>query len=298
MFLSTSPWLLWTAGCVVLLVAISASFLAGVAFAPAWHAWRIRRACRSLRRLYEVTFGQLESSERLCRQLGSFNGEALAPEQWSRLEDLSRQLQDAFHTITEKHRPGQLPDTPGTASAEFTVEWKRGTSDATQIPDRAALDENLQLMLTAAETSHRPSGVLLVGFDKGDQLRQRFGADVISALEARLSTVLIKSARDQDLVCRAGPDAYAVLLPSVSPMAGARVAEKMRTAVREHRFHIGETGPEVVVTASFGYAACLPGDAASLVLDRAGAALTKSQSCGRNQLHVHDAYHSTLCRVG
>jgi GGDEF domain-containing protein len=95
-----------------------------------------------------------------------------------------------------------------------------------------------------------------------------------------------------------GPGAFAVLLPSVAPLAGARVAEALRSAVRQHRFRANETGPEIVVTASFGYAACLPGDPPSLVLDRAGAALAKSQACGRNQLHAHDGLHQALCRVG
>ena len=76
------------------------------------------------------------------------------------------------------------------------------------------------------------------------------------------------------------------------------MAETVRAAVREHSFHIDASGPEVLLTASFGYAVCLPDEPPTLVLDRAGDALQKSQSVGRNQLHVHDATNRVLSRLG
>jgi len=294
--LVTPPLLLWTGIAGVMLLAVVAGFAAGLAFAPSWQEWRLKRACRSLKRLYEATFVQIEQSEALCRQLGEFQNEVLAPAQWSRLDDVVRHLQSAWHAVAEKHRP-QNVEAAG-EPAPFQLEWKREPIDsATGLPDRSALEENLQQLLTMSTASRQVSGVLLVSLDKGDQLQRRFGADVAHRLEARLATVLVKASRDQDLVCRIGPGSFAVLLPCVSPLTGARVAETLRHAVRQHRFRAQEAGPEIMVTASFGFSACLPGDPPTLVLDRAGAALAKSQSCGRNQLHVHDAYHHTVCRI-
>jgi diguanylate cyclase (GGDEF)-like protein len=296
----STEWL-WCGAAALLLCAIVAGFVAGVLCAPALQEWMRRRAARSLKKLYEVTFTQLERSEMLCRQLGAFSDDALTAAQWTRLDDLAQQLHVAWRSVADKYCPQRPQEKTASESSpnEFTVEWKRSSVDpATQLPDRAALEENLDHLLAASTASSRPSGVLLVALDKGDQLRKRFGVDVATLLEARLATVLIKAARNEDLVCRVGHDSFAVLLPCVSPLAGARVAESLRSAVRQHRFRATETGSEIVVTASFGYTACLPGDPLPLVFDRAGAALAKSQTCGRNQLHVHDAYHQTVCRVG
>lgn len=295
-----APEWLWVGAAAVLFSAIVAGFVAGVICAPALQDWMLHRAARSIQRLYNATLAQMERSERLCRQLGEASGEAISPPQWSRLDDLAQRFQEAWKSAVERHAPPKdAASAAEAAPSGFTMEWKRTTVDAvTQLPDRASLDENLAALLSSSTAASHPSGLLLVALDKGDQLRRRFGSEVAHVLEAKLATVLIKAARDLDLVCRVGPDTFAVLLPSVSPLAGARVAEALRSAVRQHRFRASETGPEVVVTASFGYTACLPGDPPTLVLDRAGAALAKSQTCGRNQLHVHDAYHQTLCRVG
>jgi diguanylate cyclase (GGDEF)-like protein len=293
----SADWL-WAGGAALLLLAILAGFVAGVICAPALQHWSLRRTSRSLARLHEATCAQLERTEQICRQWSRLSHAALSAPQWSRLDELAQRLHAAWEAIGEQHRPRELA-AMGADSEPFALEWLRGSVDpVTQLPDRAALEENLQHLLATSTTHRYPSGLLLATLDKGDQLRRRFGAEAAATLEAKLATVLIKAARNEDLVCRVGLDAFAVLLPSVSPLAGARIAETLRSAVRQHRFHVSDAGPEVVVTASFGYAACLPGDPASLVLDRAGAALTKSQACGRNQLHVQDAEQSGVCRVG
>ena len=67
-----------------------------------------------------------------------------------------------------------------------------------------------------------------------------------------------------------------------------RLAQTICDTVRHYHFRLEESGPEVLVTASFGLTQCRPGDNADLILNRVENALAKSQRRGRNQLHLHN----------
>jgi diguanylate cyclase (GGDEF)-like protein len=282
----------------ILLLAVCAGFLAGVWCAPTFQAWSLRRASRHIQRVAELTARQLDDASRLCRLLGDFTDRELSPLHWDRLDHARTQLADAWHLVTERHRP-TTSAAETTPTTPFHAEWQRGGLDATtNLPDRAAAELNLDLLLAGSRSHSQPSGVLLVRMDKGDQLRKRYGTDAVVKLQARLATVIVKSVRDEDFVGRWQADEFLVLLPSLSPIAGARVADAVRSAIRQHLFRLVDAGPEVLVTASLGYACALPTDSSPMVLDRATEALQKSQAAGRNQLHLHDATHRTAVRVG
>lgn len=281
-----------------LLLTVAAGFIAGVRCAPAIQEWMLRRASRSVQRLYAATASELERCERLCRQLADWTGTPPGLDEWSHIEELVRQLQEICYKVRTAQNLAPKIEID-TSPAPKVLEWKRQPCDpSTQVPDRSTLEENLKRLLAISKANQQPAGVLLVSVDKADHLHRRFGAEVAQALECRLAAVLIKAARHEDLVCQAGPHTFAVLMPAVSPLEGARLAERLRSAVREHRYRSVEFGVEALVTASFGFAACLPGDPHTLVLDRANAALIKSRHCGRNQLHMHDGLQPMLCRVG
>jgi hypothetical protein len=44
----------------------------------------------------------------------------------------------------------------------------------------------------------------------------------------------------------------------------------------------------VILNSHFGYTDCLPHENEDLILNRAGNALARSQSRGKNQMHAHD----------
>ena len=69
--------------------------------------------------------------------------------------------------------------------------------------------------------------------------------------------------------------------------AGESYRKRVRNVVRVHNFRIHDGGPEVLVTASFGFTACPPHDSAEAALGRAGDAVAQSTRRGRNQLHVY-----------
>lgn len=293
---------IWAGLAGLVLVATIAGFIAGVQCAP-WlqeRAWK--RASRQVQRLFEFTASHMERTSQLCQMLNEAAQAPFDKPQWDRLEAARYKLADCWKVIAER-QTAKLAEPQAdaclTGSTPFHVEWTRGTVDAaTQLPDRATFEINLQQLISQSSAHCQPSGLLLFHIDKCDQLARRYGAEALSLLQSKLATVVIKAARNEDLVCRLDRDLFAVLIPSVSPIAGSRIAETIRAAVREHAYRIETNGPEVLLTANFGYAVCLPDEPSSLVVDRASEALQKSQSAGRNQLHVHDATNRVLSRVG
>jgi diguanylate cyclase (GGDEF)-like protein len=167
---------------------------------------------------------------------------------------------------------------------------------ASGLPDKRAFEVNLALMLSAGAEARRESGLLLLRMDKADALQRRLGSHAVEKLLARLASLVVRAARDQDLVCRLSGDTLGLLCPSLPPLAGTKVADKIRETVRNYHFRVEDGGPEVLVTASYGYANCGPDDAPDVVHNRADDALSRSQSLGRNQLHVHDGQVRALCR--
>lgn len=278
-----------------------AGFVAGLMCAPWLQEWALRRAARRVQSLHALMVTELARVERMCRLLNEAAGGRLSTAAWERLDQARHQFQDAWRITAERHAPREETVDPPLlrpAVKPFRVDWIREPDAESKYKvNRAGFDENLAAMLDATSAHAQPSGLLLVRVDKSDQLQRRFGNTVVERLQLRLGDVVQQAARTDDLVCRLAADWFAVLIPAVSPMGGARVAEAVRSAVRQHPFRPDETGPELIVTASFGYAVCLPGEPGSLPMDRASEALSKSQAQGRNQLHVHDATQCMLTRV-
>jgi diguanylate cyclase len=178
----------------------------------------------------------------------------------------------------------------------FKMAWQRTSFDAhTNLPDRAAFDANLATMLEAGTKTDQPSGLLVVRIDRIDQLKSRFGIAGSDAFVKELAAVISQSIRDQDLACRIGPDLFAVLIPSVDAENGRKLSQAIRSAVRVHSFRVHDGGPEVLVTASFGFTACPPRDSAEAALNRSGNALSQSTRRGRNQLHVTEGEAVVHC---
>jgi diguanylate cyclase (GGDEF)-like protein len=284
----------------LLATATVCGFVAGLLCAPWWQEWALRRAARRVQTLHQLMLDELVRVERVCRLMNTAAGGKLPTPAWEQLEKARHQFQEAWRQTAERHAPSEEVAenaTPRPSAKPFRVEWHLVEGDAARQADRHRFDDNLTKLLEATTTHAQPSGLLLVRMDKSDQLQKRFGTSVVERLQQRLGEVVQHAARGEDLVCRIAADSFGVLMPAVSPMAGARLAEAVRSAVRQHPFRPDESGPELIVTASFGYGVCLPGEPASLPMDRANEALAKSQTLGRNQLHVHDASHRQLSRV-
>lgn len=291
----------------MLVLTAGLAFSAGAWFGRGAPERALKRARHRLGDLVRVVQRTLDSAQEACDLLGKFPKLLLSLEQLERLDRRQSQLLNTIGEIVTRQReraaatlPAMLAATEELSAARpgvpFSVTWVRTPEDPeTELPDASAFETNLAAMLEAAGQSGTPCGVLLVKVDRLEHLRTRCGWTGARQFIRRIARICTQAARDADLICRSGDDTLGLLMPAVEPSAGYRLAEEIRAAVRGHRFRIDETGAEVLVTASFGYASCGGGDDVHLVLSRAGDAIARSQERGRNQLHVHDGASARLC---
>jgi diguanylate cyclase (GGDEF)-like protein len=307
--MDVSAW--WLTIAVMTAGTLLAGFAAGVLCAPGLHAWWLNRSCRQLRKLFETTLAELNRAAELCQQLQQRQPRSLSAAEWSQFDRSQQRLVAMLDELREFRldaitQTGLLtaeslgePAAPTVVAARaFEIHWERAAVDPTgRLPDRAAFEHNLQRVIAAGQQHHQSSGLLLIKLDKAEHLAQRFGAELVAALTQQLTETIRHTVRPIDLVTQWSDQQWAVLVPSVSPMSGARLADTVRTAVRQHRFVLAPNGPEFVVTASFGYSPILPAEPQGLSVDRAEQALAKSQAAGRNQLHMHEAVRPVVTRL-
>ena len=287
----------WVFGTIGFLVTAATGFVAGMVFAKGAVKRAVNRARRSLNDLYGMVVDSFSSTRDVCEMLEKFPKLRLSEAQLKQLEtersglleQVERIVDQQMEILAEEIRPQPVAE-------PVTLEWTREPVDpVTNLPDRTAFDANLETMLKACADSDSQGALMLVKIDKLEHLRQRFKVVGVSEFKRRMAGLICLSLRDDDLVCQYNDAMFGVLMPTIDDATGRRLAETIRSTIRNHLFRLEEGGGEILVTASFGYTSCDPLDNPLLLLNRAGTALSKSERKGRNQLHVHDGETANLC---
>ncbi len=290
----------WLAALAILFIAATSGFCAGFYCARAGERRAAERARSGVAQLYQTMLQTLDAARELCLLLEKYPGQVLKIEQTAQLEKRQGGLLEAVaRLITRQTPPPTTPEAPPPASPpieEFKINWLMHPVDrGTDLPDRAAFEANLGALLTACRASHCESSLLLVRVDKLTGLVSRLGQSNAEKLVKKLAGVVCRAVRDEDLVCRCNTETLGILFPKLELEEATRLGRAVRDSVRNHHFHANETGPEVLLTASFGGTPCRSGENVELVLNRAFDALSQSQRLGRNQLHVHDGASLVHC---
>jgi diguanylate cyclase (GGDEF)-like protein len=291
----------WLWGALTLVLTAVVAFLGGMSFARVAVQWRLERARRHVARLVPLVLDSLQTADRACRSLAELNALRLTAAQLEQLAARRTRLLETWTQIDERREQTELRDAleaqrSAQAAAEFHVAWSlEPVDDRSGLPAREAFDANLERLLTSGTEAGVESGLLVVRIDRLDQLRTRFGLPGTQHLVERIARLLCRSIRDKDLVSRFANDTFAVLMPGVDQPSGDRLAATIRDTIRDHHFRLHDSGPEVFVTASFGYTRLRPQDHREHAVSQALHALSKSERRGRNQLHVHDGSHLVHC---
>lgn len=127
--------------------------------------------------------------------------------------------------------------------------------------------------------------VLLVDLDHFKQINDRFGHAVGDRVLRAVAATLGDVARHADDVVRLGGEEFLVVLRGASVAAGARVAERARTAIAAMRL-TDEQGGEVSITASIGVASKKPDETRDALIARADAAMYRAKAAGRDRVVV------------
>lgn len=295
--LTTAQWF-WLIAPPCLTAALG--FFAGWLFARPSPQRRLHQAQARPARLFSYASESLEHAQLACSALEQTEDIPLSTSQATLLQEKHEGLQGLLTRILQRHGEWTERNRAARAEkalklAEFGCEWIRDADTPDSLPGRELFEQNLARLMAAGTASGVQSGLLLIRVDRLAQLADRFGAERADLFVQRLSQVVLRAVRNQDLLCRYSPDTLAALLPATETEEGIQLATAVRDSVRHHHFRLEADGPEIFVTASFGFTPCLPTDHPDLTVNRAGDALARSGRRGRNQLHVHDGSQLQPC---
>ncbi|NEX21622.1 EAL domain-containing protein [Thiorhodococcus mannitoliphagus] len=231
-----------------------------------------RHNARFYRRLWERLLGQ-----------GSWSGEI-----WARRRDGS-----VFPALTSvvatKDDCGRVmefvavfSDMTQRKSDEQQIRYQANHDALTGLPNRALLQDRLELAIAAAQRAQRALAVLFVDLDRFKSVNETFGHVNGDQLLQKVTRRLDACVRQADTLARFGGDAFVILLPEVGSGAEvATVADKIIARIGQP-FHLADR--EVYVGASIGIA-LYPEDAetADAMLLHADMATTRAKEAGRNR---------------
>jgi diguanylate cyclase (GGDEF)-like protein len=125
--------------------------------------------------------------------------------------------------------------------------------DLTSAFNRRYLDAYLDEEVDRSRRYGRTFSILFFDLDHLKMVNDRYGHLAGSRVLRDVAILIQEKLRKSDRIFRYGGDEFVVSLPETGATGAVRVANRLRRAVRTHRFLVGD-GPTVNLTASFGVA--------------------------------------------
>lgn len=167
----------------------------------------------------------------------------------------------------------------GAAAAVRAAEMRAHTDELTGLWNRRLLESVMQ------DAAGESCALLLLDLDRFKALNDSLGHAAGDAALRHLARVLRGVLRSEDLAARVGGEEFALWLPGAPLARAIEVAERVRSAVVEARFHWA--GSELGLSCSVGVAAKpeIVQQTANLYT-AADAALYRAKEAGRNRVEV------------
>jgi diguanylate cyclase (GGDEF)-like protein/PAS domain S-box-containing protein len=154
----------------------------------------------------------------------------------------------------------------------------------TGLYNRRYLTEMMEREIRRAVRAEQSLGVLMLDLDHFKKFNDTYGHDAGDTVLRTAASLLSKSIRVEDILCRFGGEEFVIILPTADLSSAHARAERIRSKLRELTvLHQGQSLG--MITVSVGVAA-LPehGVAPQQLLDAADAALYRAKSEGRDRV--------------
>jgi diguanylate cyclase (GGDEF)-like protein len=161
------------------------------------------------------------------------------------------------------------------------------TDGLTKLHNHRFFQDQLTREIRRAERASIPLSLLLIDIDDFKSLNDRFGHASGDELLHGLAMIMNAAVRSSDLLARYGGEEFAVLAPGTDEAGAYQLAEKLRTAIAESSFILGETMRLTRVTVSVGVAQ-FTGDRKNF-FEQADRALYRAKAGGKNCVMVGES---------
>lgn len=159
------------------------------------------------------------------------------------------------------------------------VELERlaSTDKLTGIYNRRKLDEVAKHEVERAKRNRQSLSLLILDIDFFKKVNDTWGHPVGDEILSEVSRVVQASIRSTDILARWGGEEFVILAPETSLPDARAIGERIRAAIKAHRFPTVEH-----LTASLGVAEYKPGDTLGSLIKRADDALYQAKRAGRD----------------
>ncbi|MCH8891053.1 MAG: sensor domain-containing diguanylate cyclase, partial [Myxococcales bacterium] len=154
------------------------------------------------------------------------------------------------------------------------------TDGLTKLHNHRFFQDQLTREIRRATRASTPLSLLLIDIDDFKSLNDRFGHAAGDELLHGLALIMNATVRSSDLLARYGGEEFAVLAPGTDQEGVYLLAEKLRTAIAESSFILGDSMRLTRVTVSVGFAQ-FKGDRKKF-FDEADRALYRAKAAGKN----------------
>ena len=164
------------------------------------------------------------------------------------------------------------------------------TDDLTGLYNQRSFYQTLTREVEEAQRYGMPLSLLLMDLDHFKSYNDRFGHLEGDRVLAACANIVKKQVRSSDLACRYGGEELVVLLPHTSLEEATVVAERIRRAVEEVRFHPRPESPQAAIgriTICVGVALFQEGMSMEDLVRRADQAMYFAKEQGRNRVAVY-----------
>ena len=170
----------------------------------------------------------------------------------------------------------------GGARLFVAVERQATTDGLTGLVNRRTLDQKLVEALARAQRTRAPLAVVLADIDHFKSVNDTYGHGTGDLVLKAVAGAVAGAARTTDVVARYGGEELCLVLEATDAEGAARLAERMRLAIRALRFDT-DKGP-LNVSASFGVGMFEVGDDPHALLERADQKLYQAKARGRDRV--------------
>ena len=168
----------------------------------------------------------------------------------------------------------------------------------TNLANRRRFEEDLRTSLAHARRYSSPAALLIIDLDNFKGINDTHGHAAGDDILRRVADVLRSRLRETDIVARLGGDEFAVVLSHTGPDDAVKVADDLRTAIRE-RSAITAGGELLRTSATIGVAPVAAGTdvAAEQLLVQADVAMYDAKSSGGDRVATVDPSQDGQHRV-